>query len=227
MKVLILKFTDEEYARLEEEARREGYALLSDYVKSRIFYPPNFQPQQSQISNVDDIIKKIERKVQDMVNPFTAEVEDLKRKIAEISEKLENIESKPVESESRPRKESFYKSGYKNEQNEQKEKKTAMDYLRDQGAIYESETKLKNPDLFFDKLEKQGAKVLYTEKERIGVDPKFFEEFSKKISNIHTVDEVEAQKFLNRNEYKLFQKLRSTGTVYFDNATKSWKVLVN
>jgi len=223
MRVLILKFTDEEYSKLEEEARREGYALLSDYVKSRIFYSSNSSSQPTQISNVDDIVRKIERKVQDMVNPFTAEVEDLKRKIAEISEKIENIETKSVENESKPRKEPIYR----NEQKEQKEKKTAIDYLRDQGAIYESEVKLKNPDLFFEKLEKQGAKIVYTEKERIGLDPKFFEEFSKKLNDIHTADDVDAQKFLNRTEYKLFQKLRSAGAVYFDNSTKSWKMLAN
>lgn len=225
MKVLILKFTDEEYSKLEEDARREGYALLSDYVKSRIFYSSNTQSQQFQVSNsnVDDIVRKIERKVQDMVNPFTAEVEDLKRKIAEISEKIENIETKSIESESKSRKEPIYR----NDQKEQREKKTAIDYLRDQGAIYESEVKLKNPDLFFEKLEKQGAKILYTEKERIGLDPKFFDEFSKKLADIHTADDVDAQKFLNRTEYKLFQKLRSAGAVYFDNSTKSWKMLAN
>ncbi len=224
MKTLVIKLTDEEYKQLEEEANKQGFAILSYYIKYKLLSQSPSDGISSSGSNVnsqtiEEITRKLERKIQDMVNPFTAEVENLKQRIADLSEKIDKMESEKneeVETKHEKRQYSQQPSGEK--------KKTVMDILKSQGAIYESEVKLKNPDLFFEKIEKQGGKVLYTEKERIAVDIDFFNNFVRKLSDIHTPDDVEAQKYLTKQEHKLFQKLRQLGIIYFDNTAKAWKL---
>ncbi|BDC19099.1 CopG family transcriptional regulator [Acidianus sp. HS-5] len=223
MKTLVIKLTDEEYKQLEEEANKQGFAILSYYVKYKLLsQSPSDGINNSTTNvtqNIDEITKKLERKIQDMVNPFTAEVENLKQRVADLSEKIDEIESKKNEEVEVKHEKHQYP-----QQPSGEKKKTAMDILKSQGAIYESEVKLKNPDLFFEKIEKQGGKVLYTEKERIAVDVDFFNNFVKKLSDIHTSDDMEAQKYLTKQEHKLFQKLRQLGIIYFDNNIKAWKL---
>ncbi|ARM75979.1 CopG family transcriptional regulator [Acidianus manzaensis] len=223
MKTIIIKLTDDEYKQLEEEAKKEGYVLLSSYVKFKLLSSNSLPESNVSNANTDDIVRKIERKVQDMVNPFTAEVDNLKRKVAELSEKLDSLTEMQKENLEKAKTEVKPKK-FGNAQQQQGHKKTVMEILKEQGVIYESEIKLKNPDLFFEKIEKEGGKVLYTEKERIAVDQEFYSNFVKKLTDIHTSDDVEAQKFLNKQEHKLFQKLRSLGIIYFDTNTKSWKI---
>ncbi|AWR97334.1 CopG family transcriptional regulator [Acidianus sulfidivorans JP7] len=225
MKTIIIKLTDDEYRQLEEEARKEGYTLINSYIRSKLLSSGISSDMSSQGGiNTDELVKKIERKVQDMVNPFTAEVDNLKRKIAELSEKIDNLEELQKVAEKNKSIKSIKSSKYENTQ--QKPHKTIMELLKEQGAIYESEisTRIKNPDSFFEKIEKSGGKILYTEKERIAVDQDFYNNFLKKLSEIHTSDDIEAQKFLTRQEYKLFQKLRALAIIYFDGNTKSWKI---
>ncbi|MEM4746769.1 MAG: hypothetical protein QXF40_05405, partial [Metallosphaera sp.] len=37
MKNLIIKLTDEEFKKIEEEAREKGFVLISEYVKYKLF----------------------------------------------------------------------------------------------------------------------------------------------------------------------------------------------
>lgn len=223
MKTLIIKLTDDEYKRLEEEARKEGYAILTSYIKFKLLSQSSFSTIETNIPNSEEILKRLERRIQDMINPFTAEVETLKRKIAELAEKVESLEevgkqkSDKLNTISKPLRENP-------QQPQQKPKKSLMEILKERGVMYESELNLKNADAFFEKIEKEGGRVLYTDKERIAIDPDFYNSFIKKLTEVHTSDDLEAQKFLNKQEYKLFQKLRSLGIIYFDSNTKSWKI---
>ncbi|AOL16172.1 CopG family transcriptional regulator [Sulfolobus sp. A20] len=233
MKIIMFKLTDEEYKELEERARREGYVLINDFIRSLIFSSPqNSQINQFDLSN--QIVSRLEKKIQDMINPFTSQIEDIKGKIANLTERVETLEDKigaresPKDSEPKKVKKDLGNiSKSLTASNREGTKKTAMDVLREQGAIFESELKLNNPDAFFDKLEKHGAIIIATDSERIAVDQNFMEEFKKKISEIHTSDELEAQKYLTKQEYKLFQKLKQNSLMYFDATTKSWKLLVS
>lgn len=224
MRAIIIKVTDDEYKRLEEEARKEGYVLLSDYIKHKLFSSNVESKKENGNINTDEILKKLERRMQDMINPFTAEVETIKKKIAELAEKLDSLqvsEKQKIESKEIPKQ---VEKQQEKAAVQQKPKKSVMEILKERGAIYESEEKLKNPDAFFEKIEREGGKVLFTERERIAMDPEFYDNFIKKLSEIHTSDEIEAQKFLTKQEHKLFQKLRSLGIIYFDASARSWKI---
>jgi hypothetical protein len=105
-------------------------------------------------------------------------------------------------------------------------KRTAMSVLKEQGAVYETELNLRNPDAFFTKLENEGAKIIITEKERIAVHPDFYAKFVNDLSSIHTADVNEAANLLDEKEAKLFRKLVSEGLAYFDGESKTWKLLV-
>ncbi|MEM0173366.1 MAG: hypothetical protein QXI16_02550, partial [Sulfolobaceae archaeon] len=91
----------------------------------------------------------------------------------------------------------------------------------------ESEIRVKNPDMLFDKLERQGAKVIETDSGRIAIHPKFWEEFSKKISNIHSSDVEEVSNKLDEKSAKLFRIFVTKGLAYYDGNSKVWKFLVD
>ncbi|MCQ4335106.1 MAG: hypothetical protein RXN50_00150, partial [Sulfolobaceae archaeon] len=103
---------------------------------------------------------------------------------------------------------------------------TAMSVLKDQGAVFESELSLRNPDAFFAKLENEGAKIIITEKERIAVHPDFYAKFTSDLSKINTADVNEAANLLDEKEAKLFRKLVSEGLAYFDSESHAWKLLI-
>ncbi|MCQ4384717.1 MAG: hypothetical protein NO115_01860, partial [Sulfolobales archaeon] len=89
MKHLIIKLTDEEYNDLVERAKKEGYSLLSDYVRY-LLMSCSGSTSQAQI-DVLAITGKIERKIQDVLMPFASEIDTLKKQIAMVYEKLDEI----------------------------------------------------------------------------------------------------------------------------------------
>ncbi|MCQ4448075.1 MAG: hypothetical protein NO076_02385, partial [Sulfolobales archaeon] len=89
MKHLIIKLTDEEYNVLVERAKKEGYTLLSDYVRY-LLTSCSGSTSQAQI-DVLAITGKIERKIQDVLMPFASEIDTLKKQIAMVYEKLDEI----------------------------------------------------------------------------------------------------------------------------------------
>ncbi|MBP1357557.1 MAG: hypothetical protein JZD40_03605 [Sulfolobus sp.] len=229
MKVIYIKLTDEEYKEIEERARKEGYTLVSEYVRSVLLSQPT--PSSGSSINVSDIVTQIssrlERRVQDLLNPFTAQIEDLKKKAAEIIEKIEEIEvksgKKVSEEEERKEERSFRK--VIEQPKKEGERKTAMDILNEQGVTFESELKLRNTDAYFSKLEREGAKIIYTEKERIAMSHEFYENFLNKLREIKTSDLEEASSKLDPKEAKLFRKLASEGLIIYDQQEKYWKPL--
>ena len=232
MKTIIIKLSDEQYKEIEERARKEGYTLVSDYVKAVLL---SSQPSLS--LNVNDLVSqissKLERKVQDLLNPFTAQIEDLKKKTAEIIEKIDEIESKSTKktsieeeegNEEKSTRRNLEQSKFEQSRKEG-ERKTAIDILNEQGVVFESELKLRNTDAFFSKLDREGAKIIYLEKERIALSPEFYNNFVKKLKEIKTPDPEEAASKLDPKEAKLFKKLVSEASVIFDSDGKYWKLL--
>ncbi|EWG07365.1 MAG: CopG/DNA-binding domain-containing protein [Candidatus Aramenus sulfurataquae] len=220
MKTIIIKLTDEEYAKLEEEARKEGYVLLTEYVRSKLlssFTLAPSSPSRVESVNYEEMLRKIERKIQDMINPFTSQIEDLKQRLADLQEKVDSLEEKSPKPRELQPKEKLQR------QPTAQEKKTALDILSEQGVIFESELKLKDPDRFFEKLEREGAKILLTDKERIAVDPNFYNSFVEKLSKLSAQDDETAKQQLGKKEFKLFQRLKEAAYIYFDSSSKSWK----
>jgi len=262
MKELVIIFSDEEFNELMEKAKKAGFVLLNDYVKYMLTKYVNTS-QQSQI-DISTISGRIERKIQDVLMPFTSEIDTLKMQIAMVLEKIDeisdNIHGTTLASSKMEKKGSYTQKGMKEvpEKNEisqsekgsgkephqaQKEakeknevdqtekittdkKKDAMSILKEQGVVLESELNLRNRDALFSKLEKEGAKIITTEKERIAIHPDFYAKFTSDLNKINTADVNEVAKHLDEKEAKLFKKLVSEGLAYFDNGSKSWKLLV-
>lgn len=109
---------------------------------------------------------------------------------------------------------------------QQSPKKTAIEILTEQGVIFESEVKLRDPDAFFNKLEREGAMIINTEKERIALSREFFEEFQNKIKQIHSSDKEETASKLETREAKLFRKLVEEGLAIYNSEIKGWEILI-
>lgn len=239
-KMIIIKLPYDIYVRLVERSRVEGYKLLSDYIKSIIMRELGFEEYQSRIdrleSRIEEVAKRLEnmtekdysklearllRKTQDLINPVTAEISRLSTKIADIIERLENVEEKLGEVEKKVAK----ISETPRERKEIPHRKTGIERLKEEGAIFESELRwLRNKDRFFAYLEREGAKIIEAKDERIAVDQDFWSKFIKKLlKEVSTSNDEQIKIILTKIEYKLFKKLKESGLIYYDSINRKWK----
>ena len=209
MKVIIVELDDKTYNEIEEIAKKEGYRLVSEYVKAVLL-----SKQQADI--ISQIMSKLERKIQDLINPFTSQITDLKKEYAEIIEKLEEIQSKEKQEEEGKKRET---------KNRKRGRKSAIEILEEQGVRFESELKLRNKDAFFGKLEREGAVILHLKNERVALSKNFYEEFVEKLKQINTPDPEEAASKLDQKQAKLFMKLVADAILIFDGDKKYWRLV--
>jgi len=173
---------------------------------------------------LDTLTSRIDRRVQDLINPYTARVSEVLRRIAELHERIENLEERIKQIEERIREQ---KAPPRQLQPYQEKRKTGIERLKEQGVVFESELyRLRNRDAFFDYLARSGAKIIEAKGERIAVDPEFWEKFTiKLLEEISTSNEDEIKILLTKQEYKLFQKLKESGLLYYDSISKKWKLV--
>ncbi len=173
---------------------------------------------------LDTLTSRIDRRVQDLINPYTARVDEVLRRIAELHERIENIEGRVKQIEERIREQ---KIPSRQLQPYQEKRKTGIERLKEQGVVFESELyRLRNRDAFFDYLARSGAKIIEAKGERIAVDPEFWEKFTiKLLEEISTSNEDEIKLLLTKQEYRLFQKLKESGLLYYDSISKKWKLV--
>ncbi|AHC51142.1 hypothetical protein SUSAZ_03565 [Sulfolobus acidocaldarius SUSAZ] len=234
MKTIYIKLSEEEYKQLEERARKEGYVLVSEYIRSILLSNESQRTiTRAEASNdlINQLMSRLEKKVIDFINPFTAQLEELKKKIAELSERIEELEDKKIEKQdqisNKPLEARQQQSKKDDKQiQQQSPKKTAIEILNEQGVIFESEVKLRDPDAFFNKLEREGAMIINTQKERIALSREFFEEFQNKVKEIHSSDKEETASKLETREAKLFRKLVEEGLAIYNSEIKGWEILI-
>lgn len=244
-KVLCVKIDEELYRDLEKLAHREGFMLVSDFVRSLIVEAVGGRPagrtalDQRTITSlvekilsdklgavIERLVKVIDRRVQDLVNPYTSRIDEIARRTADVIERLEALEQKLHEVEQKVRTAErpyqAYRSEFREERRERR--RSAIEILREQGVIFESEIarRIKDRDTFFSKLEREGAKILDLQGERIAVDSVFWENFIEKLSSIDTSNDDEIKKMLAPLEYKLFTRLRESALIYFDATQRRW-----
>ncbi len=179
-------------------------------------------------SIVERLVKVIDRRVQDFINPFTSRLEELARRYAELVERLEAVEQKLGEVEQRLRSGErpgyvpVHRQEYREERRERR--RSAIEILREQGAIFESEIarRIKDRNTFFAKLEREGAKILDLQGERIAVDPVFWSSFLEKLSRLATNNDEEIKRVLGPLEYRLFTRLRESALIYYDATQRRW-----
>ncbi len=283
MKTIVVRLPDDVYRELEEAARREGYSLVSDYVKALIarslgrggpdlrsieerleriesgeLPPPLYERIASIVRSVlqeegatsidlEKLMARVERRVHDMVNPWTGKVDRLAQEVAELRERLEALEEelkrlrealeKQREAQApqpapmqpgyhqAPQHHRFgYRGGHEAETHRRR-RRTAIEWLREQGVLFESElTRLRDRDAFFEKLRREGAVVIELPNERVAVDRETWEEFKRRVESLSTTREDEIRVLLGDKLYKLFERLKAAGIVYFDARSGSWRV---
>ncbi len=215
---------DFEEERILEDIRRLMQGDIPEHVLNKIVERIG-GPLKTTGENIDKIVARVERRITDIINPFTSKVDELARRIAELQERIEEIEQALKEKEE-AREQAVAIPSREKPAYAFHPRKSAIARLKEQGAVYESELSwLKDADAFFEKLRREGAVILNLGDERIAVDKEFWERFLRKISEITTSNEDEIKIMLRRQEYKLFKKLKEKGFVYFDGSTRKWNIL--
>lgn len=163
---------------------------------------------------VDQLSKKIEKIVQDLMNPYTQKIDQLSTKIADLIETIEESkEEKPIQQK----------------EEEKPKKKTAIDILKEQGVIFSEAVQwLRNPEAYFKKLESSGAIVIDLDNEKIALDKEYWNRFRAKLETIGIRDPKEVEDILvsdfGENGRKLFYKLSKKGKAYYDEDSHTWNV---
>ncbi len=233
---VLVWFTEEEYSRLSIEARRSGYATVGDYVRELVLRALEASsgeaghPQANAKVIADVIAKRLERLVADLINPFTAKVDEVNRKVAELLEAVESMKPE-VEAEQptppptpRPAKQQMRRAP---------SRPSGMERLHEEGVVFEADLQwLRDPERFFAKLKSSGAKVINLRGEKVAVDPEFWEEFKARVEEIGVRDLAEAA-VLVRTEFggdkgaraaRLLEKLAKAGIAYYDEELGHWVV---
>jgi len=230
MRHILVELDESEFEELSKlKGRKTWKQFVLDLARGAKIEVPC---SQSNISiDIDKIVRAVERRVQDSVNPFTAKIDDLARRVGEIEsaiglvvERLGNIE--------RFLKESSSICSTDGEKTVKREKgMSAIDYLKRDKITYESDLARKKGfdkqdarDAIFSKLERAGAIVVPLKSERVAIDPDFFRSFIEKIRSLNTSNEEEIKKSLSKKEYKLFTKLVESAHIWFDTSENRWKI---
>ena len=173
---------------------------------------------------VNEAMKKLERKIMDMINPWSQKVDALYRQLGELTERLEELEELVKKGEKReevrePVPERVTERSYER----RKTKRTAMDILRERKVNFEEDMAFaRNVDKLIDKLRRSGAIVIETTKYgRIVVHPEAWEEFWSKLREAGGNEEEVREALEDERLFKLFEALREDGLIYYD-ASEGW-----
>lgn len=177
-----------------------------------------------QITQPPQDLGKLQKLIQDMVNPFTAKVDELARKLGYVIDSLESISEKIRELEDDVRK-------HKPEvqvslpQQSKEPRKSAIDVLRDQKVMFEKDiaSRIKNRDAFFEKLRREGAIILEVKGQRVAIEPNYWKEFKGVIQTLMSSNESELRDKLGKIGHNLLKMLWEGGIVYYDAVNKRWR----
>ncbi|BEP17113.1 hypothetical protein PYJP_04650 [Pyrofollis japonicus] len=248
-RVIAIRLPSDVYRELEQRARRLGYSLVSDYLRDLIYRELGYKEKEEAVRklveelvekklaekgtteiDVDKILSKIEKKIQDIINPWTAKIDQLSMRISELYEKIEELEEKvkSFEAAEATRREQYAQAvaRYRPQSESRREprRRTAIERLREQGAVFEHDVQwLRDRDAFFERLRREGAIILNVGGERIAVDPEFWRNFKEKVEQLPTPNDDEVRVLLTDTQYQLFKKLKESGMIYFDASKRAWR----
>jgi len=219
-----LRGIEERLTRLEEgELTPRLYERILEIVKSALAESVEKTltvggTTETKEDTTNRIVQRIERRVMDIINPFTAKVDNIASKLADLVERVEVLEGRVGKLE-----EEFRKAREQVIQRPQ-HRRTAIDRLKEQGVVFESELRwLRDRDAFFERLRREGAIILDVKGERVAIYPSFWTKFRDKVEKLPTAIDDEIRVLLRDAEYRLFSRLREAGLVYYDSSRKAWK----
>ena len=174
---------------------------------------------------VNKVLLRVERRVFDLINPYTSKIDELGRRIADLVERIEGLESKCASIEQQLTQ--LQKVGVEVKGIKERPRKSAIEILKEQKVIFESDLikKIRNRDMFFNRLERDGAVIIQASGERIAVDPDFWSMFVRKVEDIKLRSEAEVKKRLSKVEYRLFSKLKESALIYYNAVKGSWELI--
>ena len=207
------------YSLLDEQAKKEGYSNISEYIV--VHLPSIVKPDRKPPEELDKLKTKLERYLQDELNKrltilesIRSQVTELYEKVDELTQRIENIESSVKEaSVKKPQPTKSYKTG--------------IERLKEEKIVLESELPPRiQRDRLFSYFERSGAVVLKLSKERIAVDPEYWNEFKSNLLNaVSSNREEDIKRALGDKGYKLWKVLHEDNLVIFDFKTKKWKLV--
>jgi len=231
--VIKVELPRDEYLKLVRLAEEEGYPLASDYVRALVARAlegrlggecPGGGLDERRLAEA--IARRLERRLADLINPFTAKIDEMQRRIGELVEALEQAEARggPVEAEERPERPPARRRV------ERGGPSRGMERLRSEGVVFESDLRgrLRQPEAFLRKLGSEGAVVLDLAGEKVAVDPGFWERLVESLSRLSIRDEGEVESLLSaelgERAARLFRLLVRSGLAYYDEDSASWVV---
>jgi len=178
----------EVYERLSQFAREANLTSLSDAV----LFLLNNVGKQGDNTEITNMLKNIESKINELHATLSSMLTTISSKIDGIT----TTRSSKVTTESS--RETY------------KRKPTIRDVIKSRKVQLLSELTLRNPDSFIEKAKREGVVVIEGTKDVAFVDPEYWEEFEKKMSEIprEPRDPVER---------KLIMFLSSNGIVFWEN----------
>ena len=217
--VIKVELDEDVYRKLLDRARSSGYALVVDYVRDLLYRVAEGGFGEGGFDRVGEVIvKRVERVVSDLVNPFTGKIDEVSRRLAELIEKLESSE----EAAEKP------SVDYGRVQRGQ-HRMGALDRLKVQKVVFWDDVSwMKAPERLFMKLEREGAIVFEVSGEKVAVDRDFWDEFVRVVEGIGVRDPDESSilvaSSLGDKAASLFKRLVKAGLAYYDEDLGHWVI---
>ncbi len=232
--ILKIELDEDEYKALEAIARSRGYELASHLIESLIrgiIKGETKLESAAGTADIEHLSRRLRRTIEDLLNPYTAKIDEINRKLSQIIEMLEAQEERE-QAQERPaaRAPSGERRAERYQERPAPRRKGAMERLREDGILVSSEARwINEPERFFASLERKGAKVIRLSRgEMVAVHPEFWERFTRVLSEtaVRDVEEVESllESSLGRAGVRLFRLLLREGLVFYDEDEASWRV---
>ncbi len=217
--------SQEDYQLAKVLAEKEGFNTVSDFLAEII----SRSLREAGVSNKDleGEFKRLERLITDLLNPYTAKIDEIYRRLGEIIEMIESMTQMKVQV-SKEEEEAVVQQ--KQKRAERPRRASAIERLRSEGVVFQEDMGwLKAPEKFFQKLEREGAVVIDTNGEKVAVDRDLWNRFREVITQVMVKDPNEAASLIAAAVgrpivAKLFKKLVSSGLVYYDEEYGNWKI---
>ncbi len=243
-RIIAIRLPEDVYRELEQRARRLGYSLLSDYLRDIIYRELGYKDKEEytrriveeilesrlsalgKVQDAEKIAARLEKRLQDLINPWTAKIDQLSNRVAELYEKIETLEEKikSLEEAEASKREQVQRYRAPVESRREPRRRTAIERLREQGVVFEHDVQwLRDRDAFFERLRREGAIILNIGGERVAVDPSFWQNFREKVEQLPTPNDEEARILLTEQQYQLFRKLKESGLIFFDASRRAWR----
>lgn len=223
-KEIKVRVSEDVYSVLEDLAKKEGYLSVPDYIASLLVNLVRAQRTPSLDELVEKLKTKLERYLQDELNKRISIVEKLRRQVIELYEKLEAVEQRigALESSLREVEAEKARTG-----TEVQPRKTAVERLKEEKVVFESRLPARvQRDRLFAYFERVGSVVLKLSRERIAVDPDFWQVFKRKLlEETSSNKEEDILAVLGDKGYELWKALYSDNLLIFDSKTKKWRFL--